>query len=106
MVIGKPGPFQIIDDQSCASMEKPVDGPRRRYDCANYEKCLNLAAALNWDNFTCRGCSGEVNETLYWRAYQAMKKDNFVKEICELPNIHSRKVEQDDQEDVLLRKRL
>jgi hypothetical protein len=56
----------------------------RNLDCANYETCLNLAAALNWETFTCTGCSGEVNQSLIWRAHHAAKKDSVAKKICRL----------------------
>ena len=79
---GKPGPFQIIEPET---LDLPSDAPRRRYTCSNYETCLNMAAALNWDNFTCRGCSGELNESLLWRAQAESRKDKIVKEIC--PNL-------------------
>lgn len=83
----KAGPFQIIDSHAAAPSESPAIPPRRRYECVNYETCLNLAAALNWDNFTCRGCSGEVDESLLWRARQAFKRDAIVKALCEVPEI-------------------
>lgn len=84
-MIGKPGPFQIIENES---LDFPVEPPRRRYSCGNYESCLNLAAALNWDSFTCRGCSGSVNEALCWRAQQELKKDGIVRTLCsEIPDI-------------------
>jgi hypothetical protein len=50
--------------------------PRRRYECGNYEVCLSLAASLNWESFTCRGCSGETNENLLWRARLTARKDS------------------------------
>jgi hypothetical protein len=76
---GKPGPFQIIE---CETLDLPSDAPKRRYSCTHYETCLNMAAALNWDNFTCRGCNGEVNSSLLWRAQAESKKDSVVQEIC------------------------
>lgn len=96
--LGTPGPFQVIDgpilDKSTKSeLDHPPEGPRRRYDCKNYETCLNLAAALNWDSFTCRGCCEEVNEKLLWRAQHEMRKDQMAKAICDLPNPRQRKIE-------------
>jgi hypothetical protein len=88
-MIGKPGPFQIIRSDESGGPNTPGPAPRRRYSCANYETCLDLAAAVNWDNFTCRGCSGEIDQALYWRAHQAMKKDGIVKTLCEIPQIKS-----------------
>lgn len=110
-MINRHGPFQIIDSEamsvcqasvanaeasenSAQGMPSPLSSPRRRYNCKNYATCLNLAAALNWDNFTCRGCSGEIDESLYWRARQAMKKDTIVQTLCEIPEIAFHKSEE------------
>jgi hypothetical protein len=86
-MIGKPGPFQIIEGEGSGVVDAPIAAPRRRYSCDNYSCCLDLAAALNWDNFTCRGCSGEVDQTILWRAHQARKKDTVVSTLCVLPEI-------------------
>ena len=86
-MIGKPGPFQIIGTEGCGSLDDPISPPRRRFSCYNYETCLNLAAALNWDNFTCRGCSGQVNDVVLWRARQEFKRDAIAHRLCELPEI-------------------
>ena len=80
------GPFQIIGNEA-NSPDSPIPPPERRYACAHYETCLDLGAALNWENFTCSSCCGEINESLYWRAHQAMKKDKMVRLICDLPEI-------------------
>ncbi len=107
--IGKPGPFEVklrhlvaaprrastldignsaadldIDGEPPGPMVEP---PRRRYECAHYDTCLDLAAALNWHSFTCRGCSGSVNESLMWRARQKARKDSVAKALCDLPPI-------------------
>jgi hypothetical protein len=59
----------------------------RELDCNNYAECLNLAVALNWSSFTCHGCSGEVNQSLVWRAHHAAKRDLVAKKLCRLqPN--------------------
>ena len=80
-----PGPFQVI-----RSVPGPGNGhealPRRRYECSHYQCCLSLAAALNWDSFTCRGCNGTINQNLLWRARSESRKDNVVKKICEFPD--------------------
>lgn len=76
----KPGPFQIIEVEG--SLEAPISAPRRRYDCHNYETCLELAAALNWDSFTCRGCSGNIDQAFFWRALHARKKDRIAEALC------------------------
>lgn len=86
-MIGKPGPFQIIESEGVGNVDFPIAAPRRRYACKNYSTCLDLAAALNWDNFTCRGCSCEIDQSILWRAHQAKKKDNVVSTLCALPEI-------------------
>lgn len=81
-MIGKPGPFQVIESEGNGCVDAPIDPPRRRYSCDSYSICLDLAAALNWDSFTCRGCNGSVDECLIWRALQAKKKDQVAERIC------------------------
>lgn len=81
LMIGKPGPFQVIESDS---LDVPHEPPKRRYSCSCYDTCLELAAALNWDSFTCRGCSGVIQEALFWRARQAHKKDSVAKSLCAL----------------------
>jgi len=83
--IGSPGPFQIIDNDG--KSEAPVSAPRRRYSCAHYDACLNLAAALNWDNFTCRGCCGSVDQSMLWRAHQAKRRDEIAGRLCDIPEL-------------------
>jgi hypothetical protein len=53
----------------------PIPNPIRMFDCQNYEVCLNLTAALNWESFTCGGCEGAINEALLQRASIALKND-------------------------------
>lgn len=85
-MVGKPGPFQIIE--TFGTIDTPSNAPRRRYECSHYSTCLELAAALNWDNFTCRGCNEIVDQALLWRAHQAKKRDAVADSICEhLPEI-------------------
>lgn len=87
-MIGKPGPFEILGCCDGFSEETKPEPPRRRYECSSYKTCLELAAALDWENFTCRGCCGAVNESLLWRAHQARKKDQIASSICDsLPEI-------------------
>lgn len=86
-MIGNPGPFRIIRSEETGNVDAPSSPPRRRYYCKNYNSCLNLAAALNWDNFTCRGCCGDVDQNLLWRAYQAARKDDVAGSLCDLPEI-------------------
>jgi len=88
-MIGKPGPFRIIQSEVSGAVDTPIPAPRRRYHCSNYNTCLDLAAAMNWDNFTCRGCCGEIDQSLLWVAHGAMRKDRVVSKICQLPEIQS-----------------
>ena len=94
------GPFQIIDMDCRGGVDAPISPPRRRYSCQHYDTCLDLAAALNWDNYTCRGCSGVVDQKLLWRARQEIRKDKFVRAICsDMPDIGVHKAEQDEPDD-------
>lgn len=86
-MIGKPGPFQVIEMEGRGMLDSPIDPPRRRYSCPNYTSCLSIACALNWDSFTCRGCSSQINESLCWRAHQALRRDRVADKLCELPEI-------------------
>ena len=83
-MIGRVGPFRVSDSSSGDEA-----APLRHYGCSNYTICLNLAAALNWDSFTCRGCCGQVSEALCWQARQAQRKDAVAGRICEIPEIPS-----------------
>ena len=95
--IGSPGPFEVrfddvvpqelSDSQEVGSATNEEATPRRRYDCASYDRCLELAAALNWESFTCRGCSGHINDALLWRVGQAIRRDTVAKAICAAPKI-------------------
>jgi len=92
--LGDPGPFEVrfsdVEDAAPCEGEGSTsrdEMPRRRYDCACYERCLELAAALNWESFTCRGCNGVVNESLLWRVGQAIRRDSVAKALCAAPKI-------------------
>ena len=106
--LGTPGPFEVhseLADDSPLSLERPNncsggfgsntperpasldEVPPRRYDCGNYERCLGLAASLNWESFTCCGCNGEINETLTWRAHLSARKDVVAKHLFQAPPI-------------------
>ena len=94
------GPFQIIDIDCRGGVDSPISPPRRRYSCEHYDTCLDLAAALNWDNYTCRGCSGNVDQKLLWRARQEIRKDKFVRAICnDMPDIGVHTAEQEDPDE-------
>ena len=55
---------------------------KRNHDCNNYNRCLNIAAALNWDDFTCSNCIGKIHPNLIWQARQARRSDQVAKRIC------------------------
>jgi hypothetical protein len=84
---GTPGPFKVIAIDGSGEVEKPVKAPIRRYSCDHYSACLNITAALNWDNFSCCSCNGEINEALNWQAHIAQKRDGVADRICEIPPI-------------------
>ncbi len=69
------------------SSDVPADAPFRRYDCQNYGVCLDVAAALDWENFTCSNCNGQVDQRLLWRARNALKKDAVAQRCCHLPEV-------------------
>ncbi|MFO0417350.1 MAG: hypothetical protein ACK5Y6_08690 [Pseudomonadota bacterium] len=82
------GPFEVKGEHTNqatgeASEDETIE---RNLDCANYEKCLDLAAALDWGTFTCEGCAGEINESLKWRAGQSTRRDPLAKAICGEPS--------------------
>jgi hypothetical protein len=91
------GPFEVAFDTSLQSHSDSVppstvlpeqdqaanqDVLERRLECNHYEECLNLAAALDWDSFTCTRCNGKIDETLLWRAGQKTKRDALTEAIC------------------------
>jgi hypothetical protein len=100
-LIGTPGPFEVrcetrADEglfpkvQTFAVTDLPAstdEVPRRRYDCEMYETCLGLAASLNWESFTCRGCSGQPSENLLWRARVSARKDSVAARLLRAPPV-------------------
>lgn len=62
-----------------------IPSPCREFDCANYESCLSLAAALDWDSFSCANCNGRMNSQLLWRAHHRLKFDDELARLCDLP---------------------
>jgi hypothetical protein len=78
---------QNDDSDDLDGVRSGAEPPERRYGCDHYDTCLDLAASLNWASFTCKGCSGEVNRALYWRAHQRQRKDSVAKALCELKPI-------------------
>ncbi len=71
--------------QPAEQHEGEMAPPERNYDCANYETCLDLAAALDWRSFTCAGCCGEFDRQLLWRAQAAIKKNPALARLLSLP---------------------
>jgi hypothetical protein len=71
-----------------SARDAPVAAPFRRYECENYQICLDIAAALDWENFTCSSCNGQVDKRLLWRAKHAQRRDPFAQECCKLPDIN------------------
>ncbi len=72
------GPFPINQKASRSGSRGPLAqrfDAFRNFDCPNYQKCLDLAAALDWSGFSCQNCSQEVNQQLLWRVRQCCKHD-------------------------------
>lgn len=78
------GPFRIFAREHSVITEG--EGPDRQFGCTNYSDCLSLAATLNWDSFTCRGCTGTIDEAIRWRAKGASKRDALLRGFCQVPN--------------------
>lgn len=72
-----------------SARDAPVAAPFRRYECENYQVCLDVAAALDWENFTCSSCNGQVDRRLLWRAKHAQRRDPFAQECCQLPDMNN-----------------
>lgn len=82
-----PGPFELpLSKEGDVASDSDVE---RRLDCCHYEECLGLAAALDWDDFSCAGCCEEVNRSLVWRAHVIAKRDAIVNALCALPRLIS-----------------
>lgn len=58
----------VDEDDERESGPPMAEPPLRRYECQNYDGCLDLAAALNWTSFTCTGCDGSIDQHLAHRA--------------------------------------
>ncbi|MGA1191040.1 MAG: hypothetical protein ACO3XO_02025 [Bdellovibrionota bacterium] len=90
------GPFQFQPESetplSNAQHEEafpadPLTPLVRSYDCKHYDCCLELAAALNWENFTCSGCGGDINQHLVWKANLAKREDEVANRLCKKTRI-------------------
>ena len=93
---GKPGPFPVIENDGSGLVDSPIAPPRRDYSCANYSSCLELACALNWDSFTCRGCSKDVDPSLVWQAQSKKLKDEVARTLCDrMPTIECHESSED-----------
>ena len=68
-------------------LEVEAEPPQRNYSCLNYDTCLDLAASLNWESFTCGECAGKINEKLLWRARQVQRTDPVARALCDLKPI-------------------
>ena len=95
----KSGPFEFrpavrrLETRRSSSAE-PANGlepaePPRNFDCSNYDRCLSLAAALDWRSFTCDGCNFEINEQLIWRAQSKLREDPKLARMFKLPILNS-----------------
>lgn len=74
------GPFKVKKVALAVNDELPIED--RCYDCKNYDLCLNLAAALDWDGFCCTNCDKSVDQKLVWQALKIKKADRVVEELC------------------------
>ncbi len=70
---------------STSSSAETSNLPVRNYDCKNYGTCLGLAAALDWSSFSCKGCSGNVDNRLLWRAHHRVRQNKALQSLCNLP---------------------
>ena len=77
--------LQVVQQKPAESSVFEAKTPYRQFDCDNYERCLGLAAALDWGSFTCTNCSGVINDRLLWRAHHILKQDDDMATLCELP---------------------
>lgn len=90
------GPFQFhLESETRLSnaqheeafLADPLTPLVRSYDCKHYDCCLELAAALNWENFTCSGCGGDINQHLVWKANLAKREDEVANRLCKKTRI-------------------
>ena len=81
------GPFEV--NSALALVEDSYEPLVRHLDCTNYCACLNLAVALDWESFTCEGCSGDINESLKWRARQSARRDDITRALCPKPDLRT-----------------
>ena len=74
------GPFKVRKAPLAVNDDLPIED--RCYDCKNYDLCLNLAAALDWQGFCCTGCDKTVDQKLISQALNIKKHDQVVRELC------------------------
>lgn len=60
--------------------------PERDFSCPNYNKCLGLAAALDWHSFACANCNRTINEHLIWRARHRLRSNPQLARLFDLPH--------------------
>ena len=72
---------------SLSPKQHPPQSISRDFDCDNYDTCLSLSAALNWNSFSCENCCGCVNKQLLWRAHQEARGDKDLAPLYNLPSI-------------------
>lgn len=77
--------LQRGNPQPAIDPDGEIAPPARNYDCAHYDTCLDLAAALDWRSFTCKGCCGEYDQQLLWRAQHVLRKNPALAKILSLP---------------------
>jgi hypothetical protein len=79
------GPHQITRNRK--EFQNQEIGPYRRPNCSNYSKCLDIAACLDWDSFTCLQCNGSIDATFIWQMRSKMKKDKLCQRLFSPPEI-------------------
>jgi hypothetical protein len=82
---GHCGPLELRPDLTLDDSGRPWRCPERNYSCSNYETCLGVAAALDWESFTCCGCEGSVDSVLVWKAHRAVRHDRRWASLLTLP---------------------
>jgi hypothetical protein len=84
----KNGPFAILEEKGDGEVSAPVFPALRHYDCPNYETCLSIAIAQDWDNFGCNGCVGTPRDSLIWKSHVANRRNKVNETLSKLPEIN------------------
>ena len=69
----KKGPFQIIIDVEDNWPFTKSGFSERIHSCIYYQTCLEIAATLDWDDFSCRNCTGSINQAILVQAEERVK---------------------------------